>query len=78
MKTPYPAPPHPDVQKMMDKFPETYQIVKMLKHFENKYNQTNQNLSDSGEGSHCKSWKDSNISVQDIVDYVYTLEEMNL
>lgn len=78
MKTPYPAPPHPDVQKMMDKFPETYQIVKMLGYLKDAHNQTNQNLSDSGEGHRCKSWKENKISVQDIVDYVYTLEGMNL
>lgn len=78
MRTPYPAPPHPDVQKMMDKFPETFHIVKMLKNFENKHNQTNQNLASSGESSRCKSWKETKISVQDIVDYVYKQEGLEL
>lgn len=78
MKTPYPAPPHPDVQKMMDKFPETYQIVKMLKHFESQHNKVNQMLAYSGESSRCKYWIESEISVQDIIEYIYDSVGMKL
>ena len=78
MRNHIPVPPYPDVQKMIDKFPETYQIVKMLRYFESEHNRVNQTLTDSGEGKSCKSWKENKISVQDIVDYVYEQEGLKL
>ena len=72
------APPRPEVVELMDKFKDTYQIVEMLKHFEDKHKSYNLSLSTSNEGHRCTVWKTEKISVQGIIDYIYDKEGLKL
>lgn len=72
------APPRPEVSEMMKKFPGTWQIVMMLKHFEGKHNFTQQALIDSGEGCRVTPWKINKLGVEDLMDYIYKEEGLKL
>ena len=62
----------------MNKFPDTYQIVEMLKHFELEHRRMQQALIDSGEGGRVKPWLSGGISVKDLESYVYKKEGLRL
>lgn len=70
--------PHPQGNKIIDKFPVTHQIVEMLKHFECHHNKDNQILGRAGRSDLCKHWKESEIPVQYIIDFIYDSEGMKL
>lgn len=70
------VPPRPEVQKRREKFPETYQLVEMLKYFQESHNNTCQNLIDSGEGHRVRLFE--SISVEKLKKYIYEQEEMEL
>ena len=62
----------------MNKLPDTYQIVEMLKHFELEHRRMQQALIDNGEGSRVKPWRSSVISVKDLESYVYKKEGLSI
>lgn len=72
------VPPRPEVASLMKKFPDTWQIIMMLKHFEDKHNFTQQALIDTGEGHRVTPWKLSKLYVEDLMDYVYKKEGLKL
>lgn len=69
---------NPELDEIMRKFPETYQIVMMLKYFEGEHNFTQQALMDTGEGHRVTPWKISKLSVEDLMDYIYKKEGLKL
>lgn len=70
------TPPRPNSSE--DKFPNTYQIVEMLKAMKEKHDKINMNLVYAGEQVRTKPWKSSSINVQDIIDYIYEKEGLEL
>lgn len=78
MKSNLKIPPRSEVAEMMRKFENTYQIVEMLKHFQNQHDFTNQALRETGEGGRCKPFDIQPLTIGQIKNYIYEREGLKL
>lgn len=70
--------PNPRTNSLETKFPDTYQIVKMLEKMKVIHENKNRCLVLYGHMHLCKNWNEVKISVQDIIDYVHDTEGYKL
>lgn len=70
------TPPQPDNEE--DKFPNTYQIVEMLKVLKQQHADNNRILADAGRHCDCCHWKEYKVSLEEILDYIYEQEGLDL